>query len=95
MNTAYFENIERHCQECEKNNYDNVIIKPTRRCISSGGKEIDKIGVSQNPGNTLEQMINSSNQKYVKITEKNIYQIQNSKQKGITKYQTLGFTQAK
>ena len=29
------------------------------------------------------------------MTEKIIYQIQNSKRKGITKYQTLGFKQAK
>ena len=42
MNTVYFENIERHCQECEKIN-DNDVIRPTRRCIRNiSGIEIKK-----------------------------------------------------
>ena len=40
-------------------------------------------------------MINNSNQKYVKMTKKIIYQIQNSKRKDITKYQTFCFRQSK
>jgi len=95
MNTAYFENIERHCQEC-KNNYDSIVIRPTRRCISNiSGIEIKKEGVSQLPNITVKRMIEGSTNKYLKMTNQIIYQIQNGKRKGITKYQTLGFRQAK
>ena len=95
MNTAYFENIERHCQEC-KNNYDSIVIRPTRRCISNiSGIEIKKEGVSQLPDITVKRMIEGSTNKYLKMTDQIIYKIQNGKRKGIIKYQTLGFRQAK
>ena len=69
MNTSYFENIERHCQECEKIN-DNDVIRPTRRCIRSiSGIEIKKEGVSQIPDITLKRMVEGSAKKYVKMTD--------------------------
>ena len=93
MNASYFENIERHCQESEKN---NDVIRPTRRCIRSiSGIEIKKEGVSQLPDITLKKMVEGSNKKYVKMTEQITHQIQNSKRQGITKYQTLGWKHAK
>ena len=67
LNTVYFENIERYCQECEKNNYDYIVITPTRRCIRSiSGIEIKKEGVSQIPDITLKRMVEGSTKKYVK-----------------------------
>ena len=96
MNTVYFENIERYCQECEKNNYNYIVITPTRRCIRNiSGIEIKKEGVSQIPDITLKRMVESSAKKYVKMTDQIIYKIQNGKRKGIIKYQTLGYKQAK
>jgi hypothetical protein len=94
MNTSYFENIERHCQESKKHNYVNVII-PTRRCIGISGIEIKKEGVSQLPDITLKRMVEGATKKYVKMTERITHQIQNGKRKGITKYQTLGWKHAK
>jgi hypothetical protein len=95
MNTAYFENIVRYCQECEKINYNNVI-RPIRRCIRNiSGIEIKKEGVFQLPDITLKKMVEGSTKKYVKMTDQIIYKIQNGKRKGIIKYQTLGYKQAK
>lgn len=96
MNTVYFENIERYFQECEKINYDYIVIIPTRRCIRSiRGIEIKKEDVSQIPDITLKRMVEGSTKKYVKMTDQIIYKIQNGKRKGIIKYQTLGYKQAK
>ena len=92
MKASYFENIERHCQESEKN---NGIIIPTRRCIRISGIEIKKEGVSQLPDVTLKKMVEGVTKKYVKMTEQITHQIQNSKRQGITKYQTLGWKHAK
>ena len=95
MDNTYFESIERHCQECEKIN-DNDVIRPTRRCISNiSGIEIKKEGVSQLPDYTIKKMVDGANLKYTKMTEQIIRQIQTTKRKGKVKYQTLGWKQAK
>lgn len=91
MKSDYFESIERHCQECKSMN-----VIPNRRCLINKihGKEIEKRG-KRIPYDTLERMVNGSNEKYLRTTEKLKHQILNSKRKGIVKYQTLGWKQAK
>ena len=95
MDKTYFENIERHCQITNKNNYTSIT--PTRKIIKNmvQGEIIEKKGVSQLPDYTVETMVVRANLKYNKMTEQIIRQIQTTKRKGKVKYQTLGWKQAK
>lgn len=91
MDTTYFERIERHCQATTLNH----AIQPTRRCIKIKGTQILQYYLSVLSSQTLELMANKATQKYRKMLEKITHQIRTSKRKGIVKYQTLGWKQAK
>ncbi len=96
MDDTYFESIERHCQITNNYHYTNII--PVRRILRLRhiqGREVEKVGVSQIPSDTMERMVRGANEKYKKMTEKIIQQIQTSKRKGKVKYQTLGWKHAK
>lgn len=98
MEASYFENIERHCKDTYWNApaSERTII-PNRRCLRGvRGHEIPKIvGVSEIPTDTIKRMVDGANAKYKRTMEQTINKIQNSKRKGTTKYQTLGYKQAK
>jgi hypothetical protein len=95
MDKTYFTNIERHCQITRNNNYTNI--EPTRRInrYMFRGEVIEKTGCSQIPIDTLKIMVDESNKKYKKMTEKIIQQIQTSTRNGKVKYQALGWKHAK
>ena len=93
MENTYFERIERHCQEIRGTSL--ATITPVRQIIMiEKGREITK-KCSQIPLDTLERMVGGATNKYKKMTDQIIHQIQTSKRKGTRKYQTLGWKQAK
>lgn len=94
MESTYFENIERHCQMTEYNNF--TCITPVRKILrNKSGCVVEKTSTSKIPSDTMERMIDGANKKNTRMTEQIIRQIQTSNRKGNVKYQTLGWKHAK
>lgn len=93
MDAVYFESIEKHFQET--NVKSSVDINPTRKIIRNlSGQEIKKVH-SQIPEDTLKKMLNNTVDKYTRVTNEIKHKIKTGKRKGLIKYQTLGWKQAK
>lgn len=92
MNAEHFLHMERHIHENYTIDKDTIYRRIRNRLYA--GKEIPKLGC-QLYVDRLEKMAEGANKKYQRNTNDIIKRIQNAKRKGITKYQTLGYKQAK
>lgn len=96
MDSAYFKNIQRHLEVSSSDEISCIV--PTRHVLirrQIKGREIGVEHTNAIPHDTLQKMVSGATNKYTKMTEKIICQIQTTKRKGTVKYQTLGWRQAK
>lgn len=92
MDEIDFQNMKKQCQE----SINKYTIMPIRRCNSIGEcDDHQKKFVDEISDDYLNKISFNTVQKYKKMTEKIINQIQKRKRKGTVKFQTLGWKQAK
>ena len=69
MNIVYFENIERYCQECEKNNFETKTVerkinKQKNSIITVEIQSFIKNAIQNNPAITLSKIKKKINKEY-------------------------------